>query len=247
MVNQETTRTTANAASDAARPDRLSRMLPHAGILIAVASGVGYVVGYVSVWLFAMGLGAVPRDLGLGQREYLLIGAVWSVLLISYGLGSMAIAFGDLTYGQFMLVQSFLALIWVTLVVPWWPPIGLVLLATVIALGSVAALYSRRLDVSPRRFRRLPVLLNATGLLGAFLFAGYFSWWWGDHVRHEPASLKGRGGPIALSLIVPVTEGQVTLRSRDVCVVRVTDRVFVTKANVMIEAEPRSFRPRDCF
>jgi hypothetical protein len=191
-------------------------------------SAVGYVVGYVSVWLFALGLGAVPRDLGLGQREYVLLGAVWSLLLICYGLASLALAAGDLPYGRFLLVQAYLGLIWVTLALPLWPPIGLLSLAVVVVVGSVLALYLVRRDLFRRPLRRFTVYANATALLGVFVAAGYFSWWWGDLVRHEPASLK-RAGPIALSLAAPVTEGRVTLGSRDVCVVRVSERVLLPK------------------
>jgi hypothetical protein len=239
-ASRESTRTTANELSSA------ERLLDHAGVLVIVVSAVGYVVGYVSVWLFALGLGAVPRDLGLGQREYVLLGAVWSLLLICYGLASLVAAAGDLPYGRFMLVQAYLGLIWVTLALPLSPPIGLLSLTVVLVVGSVLALYVVRRNLFRRPLRRFIVYANATALLGVFVAAGYFSWGWGDHVRHEPASLE-RAGPIALSLAVPVTEGQVTLGRRDVCVVRVSERVFVTKAKVLIEAEPRAFRPGDCF
>jgi hypothetical protein len=224
----------------------LDAALDNAGVLIIVVSGVGYVVGYIVLWLFALGLGVVPQDLGLGQREYLLLGAVWSLLLICYGLGSLAWTFGDLTYGRFLLVAMYLGLVQVTLAVPWWPPLGLLLLATVVVVGAVLGLYVSRLEVSRRPLRRIAVYVNAAGLLVMFLLAGYLSWWWGGLVRHDPTSVEGRG-PIALSLAVPVTEGMVTLRNRDVCVLRVSDRVFVTKAEVLIEAETRAFRPRDCF
>jgi hypothetical protein len=124
--------------------------------------------------------------------------------------------------------------------------LGLFLLATVLVVGAVLGLYVSRLQVSRRPLRRIAVYVNAAGFLAMFLLAGYLSWWWGGLVRHDPSSVEGRG-PIALSLAVPVTEGEVTLRNRDVCVLRVADRVLVTKAEVLIEAEPRAFRPRDCF
>ncbi len=221
------------------------RLLNHVGALLVVVSAVGYLVGYVSVWLFALGLGAVPQDLGLGQREYFLLGAVWAVILICYALAQLALTFGHLGEVREMLVVAYTGLVSLTLI-PLWPTIGLLLLATVVVSGSVIGLYVSRLGISRLPLRRGRVYLGAGLLLLLFILSGYFSWWWGASLRHDPASLNGRG-PIALMLAVPATEGQLTLGNREVCVIRFNERVFVSKVKVFIEAKPHTFRPEECF
>jgi hypothetical protein len=213
------------------------------GLITVVLSGSGYLIGYASVWLFCLGVGVSPRDLGLGNQDYLLLAALWALLLLAFGVGSGVLLYGDVRYSTNLLITSYQGLVICTAVVPWPPVVGAVLLIAAVVLGGPLFFYLRRTVLgAPRLFGKiaLPVVWTlVTGLVG------WTSLYWGELLRENPAA--ARGGPISLIFVLPPTEGLVTLDSGVVCVVRLSDRVYVAEEDVLVTTEARPFRPRNCF
>jgi hypothetical protein len=210
----------------------------------AVLSAGGYVLGYATIWLFSRGLGVAPSDLGLGNREYLLIAALWALLLAAFGVGSAVLIAGNVPYSTTLLITAFQGFAVITLFVPLPPLLGLASLMAVILFGGFL-LASLRQTVL-----RKPSLIGRVTLIVSWAsVAGLMGWtcvYWGQQLRDNP-KFATRGGPIALLLVVAPTEGQVTLDLGNLCAARLSDRVYLTEQGVVVTTEPQPFRPTSCF
>ena len=56
----------------------------HLSIVFGLVSAVGFFFGYLSVALFAWGLGVTPRDLGLTTQDYVTLAATWLILIAAF-------------------------------------------------------------------------------------------------------------------------------------------------------------------
>jgi hypothetical protein len=206
----------------------------------AVLSAGGYVLGYATIWLFSRGLGVAPTDLELGNREYLLIAALWALLLAAFGVGSAVVVAGNVPYSTLLLITTFQGSAALTLIVPMPPLLGLASLMAVIVFGGFLLAFLRHTVL------RKPSL---TLIVSWAFVAGLMGWtceYWGQQLRENP-NVATRGGPIALLLVVPPTEGRVTLDLGNLCAARLSDRVYLTEQGVVVTTEPQAFRPTTCF
>jgi hypothetical protein len=214
------------------------------GLLGVALSAAGYAVGYASIWLYTRGLGVAPSDLQLANRDYLLLAAIWTLLLAAYGVGTVVLIAGSVPYSTNLLITSYLGLVLITLVGPWTPTVGVVLLVVVIILGGPLLLHLRHTVL------RVPSIVGRIALIGLGallpLFVGWTCLWWGQEIRDNPR-LAEEGGPIALVFVVPATEGLVTLDAAELCVARLSDRVYIADDEVVVTTAAHPFRPRSCF
>ncbi len=217
--------------------------VPHLAAVGFALSAAGYLLGYASVWLFSTGVGIAPRDLGLDNRDYLLLAAVWAFLIGAYGASVAVLLFGGVSYGTNLLITLFDGLVVSIIVIPLRPAAGISCLLAVPILGAALFLHVRHRELRPPSlFSRIAVPTVAIGVL---VFAGWSSVWWGQQVRDDPQ--KARAGPISLMLVVPPTEGVVTLDSDPSCVMRLSDRVYITPDEVIVTPEAQLFRPTTCL
>ena len=210
----------------------------------AVLSAGGYVLGYATIWLFSRGLGVAPTDLELGNREYLLIAALWALLLAASGVGSAVLVAGNVPYSTNLLITAFQGFALITLFVPMPPLLGLASLMAVILFGALLLAFLRQTVL------RKPSLTGRVTLIVSWTFvAGLMGWtcvYWGQQFRDNP-NVAARGGPIALLLVVPPTEGRVMLDLGNLCAARLSDRVYLTEQGVVVTTESQPFRPTSCF
>ena len=201
-------------------------------------------LGYASIWLFSRGLGVAPTDLDLGNREYLLIAALWALLLAGFGVGSAVLVAGNVPYSTSLMITAFQGFALITLFVPMPPLLGLASLMAVIVFGGLLLALLRRTVL------RTPSLTGRVTLIVSWAFvAGLLGWtcvYWGEQFRDNP-DIAAKGGPIALLLVVPATEGRVLLDSGNLCAARLSDRVYLTEQGVVVTTEPQPFRPTSCF
>lgn len=210
----------------------------------AVLSAGGYVLGYATIWLFSQGLGIAPTDLELGNPEYLLIAALWALLLAAFGVGSAVLVAGNVPYSTSLLIMVFQGFAVITLFVPMPPLLGLASLMLVIPFGGLLLAFLRKTAL------RTPSLTGRVTLIVSWAFvAGLAGWtcvYWGQQFRDNP-DVAAKGGPIALLLVVPPTEGRVMLDLGNLCAARLSDRVYLTEQGVIVTTEPQPFRPTSCF
>jgi hypothetical protein len=220
----------------------LETSLKHAGACLAILAAAGYAFGYISIWLFAEGLGISPSDLGLDQRAYVLLAAIWTLLLVTYAVAAFGLIFSDPDSTAFVVLLALQALTWFALAWAWPSPIGVLLLVVVILSGGATAAWivSRPFSGRPVAFTGL-VQVAAVGAL--LIGVGYTSWTWGSTLTEQRPT---DGGPIALTLVVPAVSGLAQIDGTERCVVRIGERVFITESAVVVEPEPVTFRAEDC-
>lgn len=232
------------AAQDS-RPTAIDRdgLVTHLGTVSVVVSAVGYAVGYVFVWLYAVGLGVSPRDLGLGPSDHLLLAGLWVLFFAVYGLAGWAAQATNVQLPVAVAVQS-VALILMFVPVP--PPATMVTIGLLVLLFGGLLMWTR----SSRALIQAPSLVGRSvlfvGLLGVLGLAAYITWWWGNEVGSHPDRVGTRGPP-ALSLVLPATEGFVTPPDGEpTCVLRVASDVVVDGDGVQVGADELAFAPASC-
>jgi hypothetical protein len=214
----------------------------HPGQLLAVAGGVGYLLAYINVRCAAAGLGVAGADLGLTTNDYLVSAALWVFVFVPFiacyvWLQSLTTRVG---WGTLTGVTTALGVVSTALVV-------------VVSVGtSLSARWAFMTLVVIAVFAALGWWLGGPGLSAVLTISVALLCWgpptaylWGQEVREDPATPKTT--PFWLKLVLSVEEGRAGLPAGAECVIRMSDRVYVTAATVRVEPAAVAFQTADCF
>jgi hypothetical protein len=220
----------------------------HLSIVVGMVSAVGFFFGYLSVSLFAWGLGVTPRDLGLTTQDYVTLAATWLILIAAF------IGFG-------VVYHRLMSVLWARRT--WWLKFLLALPYAVALLYVTAGLLgTERLRQSPITWiifvvvaglayalvaakllqRRVALLLFLALMSVIVTIAGTYRF--AAELTEESAHRADV--PFLISIVLPVHEGIMRIDGEDECVLRVSERVYVLLGAVQVDVATRSFRPGDC-
>lgn len=216
----------------------------HPGQFLALAGGLGYLLGYTNMRVAAAGLGVGPADLGLTTNDYLVSAVFWALLIAPLAAGYAWLQrladragwrswTGVSTAGG--AAGTALVSVWsCAMTVSWrWA----LLMAMAIAIAAAAAWWLAGPGLA----------VVATIGIAVFGFGPPTSFQWGTNMRLDPAATSVGTAPVWLELVLPSEEGFARFSDGSRCVVRMSDRVYVTRATVRVEPSAVAFRTADCL
>lgn len=213
----------------------------HPGQLVALAGGLGYLVGYINARAMAAGLGVGPSDLGLTTNDHVVSAAAWVALflpLVAFTVWMQGKALvGWRTSTGFALLASagFATVVVVTIGTTsssvFWALTALFVFSIIAAAGWWIG--------GPGLTLTLTLAASLVGLLPPA------SYDFGRQIRMHPE--LGHTVPVWLKLVLPLDEGTAQFGTGAACVIRISDRVYATRATVRIEPSPVRFQRADCF
>jgi hypothetical protein len=222
--------------------------------IIALATAAGFLLGAVTLWAFASGLGVTVLDLGLDLQGYVTVAAGTLILPVCVGLlfaaGYVLEKRSDLSgikrsvyLGSLVVVPAVLVFVFfgtVPLSWGWW---GLLIWVAVLAgylLASALPLAAIPDDIDDDLGEMLAVLIvTAFGLLASVLMAFGFGYAWGLEVRNGGA--RDFNGPLTLELVAPATRGVISIDGRTACVDRVGTNLVIGSDGPAVVTEWQSF------
>lgn len=214
----------------------------HPGQIVAIASGVAYLVGYVNLRVMTAGLGVAVSDLGLNTEDYVVTTVLWllatSPVIAAYAfvsrlarnVGWRSLTGYSLSAGAVGVAAT--VVVFVARETPgiWW-------LATVLVIGIIGAggwLIGRQ---------GLAVVATVAAAVAALTSLGSFAW--GSQLGQDPAIIAP--APLSIEVVVSVEEGTAFFVDGPRCARRLSDRIYVTSTAVRIEPAAVPFQPGSCF